>query len=324
MDCLQQDEDNEMSKADAILLSVGVDDEMVYSKSSTFQVWLFGIELSDTICAFTEEGIYILASKKKIDFLKGLESLKENESEVPPVHLMVRNKNDKDQANYEKLVSVISSSKAGKVVGQFPKDKYTNDFYTDFKEVLSSKSFETFDLTTVVALLTAPKDEAEIEITKKASQMTCDVFSKYLKEEIAEIVDSERKVKHSKLTEGVEKAAGDRKFIKNADISKVEVCYAPIVQSGGNYNLKFSATSDKNNLHFGTITCSLGIRYKYYCSNLTRTLLVNPTEKQQEYYELLVALQQHVIDSLTDGTPLSEVYNKGLEYVKEHEPSLPP
>lgn len=39
--------------------------------------------------------------------------------------------------------------------------------------------------------------------------------------------------------------------------------------------------SDKNILHFGVIICSLGIRYKSYCSNLIRTILVNPTDEIQ-------------------------------------------
>jgi len=57
------------------------------------------------------------------------------------------------------------------------------------------------------------------------------------------------------------------------------MCYPAIIQSGGNYSLKFSAVSDKNTtLHFGVIICSLGARYKSYCSNIVRTLLVNPTK----------------------------------------------
>ncbi len=37
-------------------------------------------------------------------------------------------------------------------------------------------------------------------------QVTLDVFSKYLKEQIMDIVDNDKKVKHSKLAEGVENA----------------------------------------------------------------------------------------------------------------------
>ena len=75
------------------------------------------------------------------------------------------------------------------------------------------------DLSTFLALLVTSKEETEIEITKKACSLTVEVFSKYLKEEITYIID--KNVKHSKLAEGVEKAWGDKKHVKNADISKI-------------------------------------------------------------------------------------------------------
>ena len=65
------------------------------------------------------------------------------------------------------------------------------------------------------------------------------------------------------------------------DINQVDTCYPTIIQSGGNYSLKFSTISDNNPLHFGVIICSLGARYKGYCSNLVRTLLVNPTKEME-------------------------------------------
>lgn len=103
--------------------------------------------------------------------------------------------------------------------------------------------------------------------------------------------------------EGLEGALSDKKYLPaNIDPSQLEFCYPPIIQSGGNYSLKFSATrylklliiihvivistiffSDKNILHFGVIICSLGTRYKSYCSNLIRTLIVNPTEEMRVY-----------------------------------------
>jgi nucleosome binding factor SPN SPT16 subunit len=88
-------------------------------------------------------------------------------------------------------------------------------------------------------------------------------------------------VKHSKLAEGVESAVSDKKFVSGVDTSQVEMCYPAIIQSGGHYNLKFSVVSDKNVLHFGAIICSLGARYKSYCSNIVRTLMVNPTTTVQ-------------------------------------------
>ena len=77
---------------DAIVLALGADEDVVYSKTGTSQVWLLGYELTDTIIVMAEKSILILASKKKIDFLKPLESGKENEKDVPPVALLIRNK----------------------------------------------------------------------------------------------------------------------------------------------------------------------------------------------------------------------------------------
>ena len=45
-----------------------------------------------------------------------------------------------------------------------------------------------------------------MRIIKQACQATVDVFSKYLKEQIMDIIDGDKKVKHSKLAQGIEDA----------------------------------------------------------------------------------------------------------------------
>ena len=40
--------------------------------------------------------------------------------------------------------------------------------------------------------LMAPKEEGELSNIKKASQVTSDVFSKYLKEQIMDIIDNDK------------------------------------------------------------------------------------------------------------------------------------
>lgn len=63
----------------------------------------------------------------------------------------------------------------------------------------------------------------------------------------------------------------------------------------------FINCSDESNLQFDTIVCAMGVRYKSYCSNIVRTLLVNPAEPVQKLYEFLVQVEEEVIAKLQHG-----------------------
>lgn len=102
----------------------------------------------------------------------------------------------------------------------------------------------------------------------------------------------------------------------NLDPSQLDLCYPAIIQSGGNYKLKFSHQSDKENVHFGAIVCSFGARYRSYCSNIARTFLVNPSEKIQSIYNLLVSAEEHILAELKDGAKLSDVYKSTVKMVE--------
>ena len=115
-------------------------------------------------------------------------------------------------------------------------------------------------MSSTFALVMAPKEEAEINLIKKACLASVNVFEKYLRDQLMDIIDADKKIKHSKLAENVESAINDKKYVSGVDVNQIEMCYPAIIQSGGNYNLKFSVASDKNFIHFGSIICSLGAR----------------------------------------------------------------
>lgn len=126
----------------------------------------------------TEESINFLASKKKIEFLRKVESQKTEETGIPAVKLLVRDrvciilsfiymrnfitnvksaieisnilnnllKADEDKANFAKLIEVIKESKKGKTLGVFSKENYPGAFMDAWRAALKSESFDTVSL----------------------------------------------------------------------------------------------------------------------------------------------------------------------------------
>ena len=94
-------------------------------------------------------------------------------------------------------------------------------------------------------------------------------------------------------------------------------------QSGGAYDLSVSAESSDEKLSYDIIIASLGARYNFYCSWVTRTYFVDATDEQKEVYEVLCAAQSAAVHAMKPGQPLSEVYTAAKRSVeKSSKPDL--
>lgn len=58
--------------------------------------------------------------------------------------------------------------------------------------VLICVSYLQVDISASLAYEMSIKEESEIKLMQKASQITCDVFAKYLRDQIMEIIDAEK------------------------------------------------------------------------------------------------------------------------------------
>lgn len=57
------------------------------------------------------------------------------------------------------------------------------------------------------------------------------------------------------------------------------MAFCPIVQSGGNYDLRPQAESNDNELKYDIIIATSGFKYRDYNTSMSRTLFIDPTNE---------------------------------------------
>ena len=165
---------------------------------------------------------------------------------------------------------------------------------------------------------------------RNASRACTGLMAEFFVEEMSEILDEEKKVTHKDLADKIDQKIDDAKFFQTLksklpadfDSSQLDWIYGPVVQSGGNYDLKLTAQSDTNPLHAGTIIAGLGLRYKSYCSMIARTYLVDPNESQESNYKLLLSIHEAVLKDARDGVAVKDLYRKAIGIIKSKKPDM--
>ncbi|RLV90278.1 FACT complex subunit SPT16 [Spathaspora sp. JA1] len=317
------------------LIIVGArEDENTYKKSTVLQTWLLGYEFVHTGLYITKDKCVFLTSEGKAKYLKGLTTKQSANSS--DVELWIRTKDaDKNRQLFVDLISQLSQN--GGSYGSVLKDKYKGRFIEEWQEVVSGgEKLTQVDLAGLLSKCMEVKDSEEFNNTKiasKASVVMMDTFAN----EMMVVVDEEKKITNSQISDQIEDKIENNKWYLKSKLGKsllqpirefdpefLEWCYSPIVQSGGEYDLKPSAVSTESMLiGDGVILSSIGLRYKSYCSNVARTFLIDPTSEIEANYDFLLKLQNHVTSSLLkDGIQANKLYQGALDYIKQEKPDL--
>ncbi|KAH6562888.1 hypothetical protein BASA62_008889 [Batrachochytrium salamandrivorans] len=302
------------------------DDTPVYSKSIALQTWLLGYEFPDTITAVVEGKLFFITTVKKGAYLDQLHIDKGVSFEV-----LKRTKDEvHNESLYTALIAAFSASKTGTKLGVITKDEAEGKNISGWKKALASndKKFQEVDVSAAIASLLSIKDDDELKTIRLAAKISSAAMNNYFIPQMSSIIDDSKSVSHEKLTGMTEDALLDEgkskklKLPSDVDHSLIDWCYPPIIQSGGIYDLRPSATSNKDPLYEGIIICSIGVRYKTYCSNVGRTFLMNPSKEQESNYKLLCDLHAYLLTIMKDGVLSNDVYSKACEYIEEKRPAL--
>ena len=324
---LQEHKDSDWGGADSVVIVAGKggEEQTVYWVSVAAQLYLLDVELPESVILMTKGKLYFLGSSSKVKKLRVLENYEKKPAELA-VELVVKEKDD-CSAQLDELLGV--ARQAGPKVGTILKEAAFGTFAAGWQKLLdTADDLASVDVCAGVLEAIAGKDEIELRNLKVAAVMTCAILRKHLIPKLEGIVDDETDIAHTKIAEDLEELFDDPTKLASAwkaatkiDRDRVDMTYPPIIQSGGTYNLKPSAATTDEKLHYGTdsspgvILVSMGARYKSYCSNLTRTFMVNPTEAQRNSYSTLVKLREHLVKLFVPGTRIGDVMTEAKDFV---------
>ncbi|KAH0852058.1 hypothetical protein HID58_090959 [Brassica napus] len=224
------------------------------------------------------------------------------------------------------VLRAIRDGKESQVVGHIAREAPEGKLLEKWAARLKNAEFQFVDITAGLSDLFAAKDGTEIINVKKAAYLASSVMKNVVVPKLEKAIDEERDVTHSLLMRLTEKAILDpTKAGVKLKPECVDICYPPIFQSGGKFDLKPSAVSNDDLLAYdpgSIIICGVGARYNSYCSNIARTYLVDATNLQSKAYEVLLKAHEAAINAMRPGRKLSSVYQAALSVVEKEAPEL--
>lgn len=298
-------------KGDCILMiAIGKrDDIFSYGINSAMFLYLLGYEFPETIILLKRGTLITIASTKKSAILEQLK-------EVVEVKSFIRAKDNSNQDYITKAVEEIVGEK-GRGIGILEEER--GPFVSMWQ-----KEWRTYNATAAVEKVFIEKDSIQIDLMRKAGVCAASISS-IMEGKIKNVVKTDDRVTHEEVSESIERdlEVEIRKLPKDIDQSYLELCFRPIVQSGGNYGIERTETGEclsvynEQLLYFDVISYYLWIGYKGYCSFVGRTLLVSPNKKGVMVLESAILLAEHLVKSIGADKTFEEVQEEGRAYARQ-------
>ncbi|MEK6892127.1 MAG: Xaa-Pro peptidase family protein [Nanoarchaeota archaeon] len=149
------------------------------------------------------------------------------------------------------------------------------------------------------------KTNKEIEYLKKS----CDYADKIIQKTIKNFKDFKTESGAAAFLEYATKKLG------------LELSFNPIVASGSNGSMPHHEPKNER-IKNGLCVIDFGVKYKGYCSDITRTIYVGKQKKEEiDMYNLLLKIQNDTINEVKENKKCSELYdfvNKNLGKYKKY------
>ncbi|XP_071700392.1 FACT complex subunit SPT16-like [Rutidosis leptorrhynchoides] len=280
--------------------------------SPSLNIWLLGYQFPETIMVFTDKQIHFLCSQKKASLLDVVKKAAKEAVGVDVV-MHVKANNDDGSTQMDSILQTIESCDSP-VLGHIAREVPEGKLLEKWAEKMKSSGLQLIDITNELADLFAVKEASELTNVKKAAYLTAFVMTLFVVPKLEKVMDDTEKtiLEPTKIN------------LKLKD-ECVDICYPPIFQSGGNFDLRPSASSNDDLLYYDSasvIICALGYRYNCYCANLARTFLIDSDATQRKAYQVLLKAQEAAIGALKPGNKASSVYKAVVAVIEKEAPEL--
>lgn len=184
--------------ADAICIPLGsAENDVNYSKSSSFHIYFLGYEFPDSILMITRNNVYFMATAKKCSYL---EKDLLGKSDTINIHILKRGKDEgMTREQFNELANAVRKS-GGKAIGSLFKGEYAGTFIPSWMDFVNQSQLEKVEIATPLSFFFSVKDESELDLCKRAAVLSNKVLKHGFIQQMEIILDNDSKVSHEKLS----------------------------------------------------------------------------------------------------------------------------